>query len=82
MEKQLTVKEVLEDVRKILGDINVPVSKIEEIGFPISKAIKGITICLDAFNNSTEKQAEQEEELEPAEPRIEIVPAEENEDNA
>ena len=56
MENQTTVKDVLTDVVRTLNEINVPVSKINEIGIPIAMAIHGIELCLDAFRQSEEAQ--------------------------
>lgn len=76
-QKTMTVEEILVDVRKMLGDIEVPASKIEQIGIPIAKAINGIQVCIDAIKRANAEKAQQE-----AKPEIELVPAEESEDNA
>ena len=63
-ENPMTIKDVLTDVTKVLGDINVPASKIEEIGIPIAKAINGIKACIDAMNRDEEERAKKETVLE------------------
>ena len=62
-ERQLTVKDVLEDVKKVLGGIEVPATKIESIGIPIARAMNGIQMCIDAMNKDEQKQEEPEFEI-------------------
>ena len=71
--KEMTIKEILIDVCKMLGDIDVPATKIEQIGISIARAINGLQVCIDAMNR--EEQAKEH-------PEISIVPAEEVKDNA
>ena len=77
-QKPITVEEILKDVCRILGDIDVPVAKLETIGIPIAKSINGINICLEAI--CREQKKEEEPEITISDP--EIVPAEASEDNA
>lgn len=63
MENQTTVKDVLTDVVSTLNEINVPMSKLNEIGLPIARAIQGINICLDAFNRQEAQQQKPEIEI-------------------
>lgn len=65
--KEMTMKDILKDVLKMLNDIKIPMSEIETIGIPVGRAINGIQICVDAI-----EKAEQEE----AQPVIELVPDE------
>ncbi len=78
MENQTTVKDILIDVSKLLNGINIPVAMVESIGIPVARAINGIKICIDAFDQ--QKEAEQEKQ----ESALEIVECEntEGEDDA
>ena len=57
----VTVMDVLKDVQKILGEINVPVSQIDSIGIPIARALDGVRICVDAIENGAKEKIEKEE---------------------
>lgn len=72
-ERTVTVEDVLADVRRILGDIDVPVQKLEQIGMPISKAINGIDLCLEAFQREREASAKEE----PVDIDVSFVPEDE-----
>ena len=68
--KPITVKEVLEDVRKVLGEITLQGGSdlkalVENVGVPIARAINGIQICLDAINRESQESTEPEFVLEP-----------------
>ena len=78
----MTVKDVLTDVTKMLSEINVPATMIESIGIPVAKAINGISICIEAMEREQQMAAEREKmAAEQAEPVIELVPEQkENED--
>ena len=78
--KPTTVKDVLEDVKAILGNISIPATQIESIGIPVAKAINGIKVCIDVFNREEELDRQQQEAQE--EPEIEIVPVEESAEDA
>lgn len=71
----MTVREVVEQVKKNLGEINVPVAQMQAIGFPIAQAIDGLDAVLKAWDEQ-EKQEQQEQPEEP-ELKLEVVPAEE-----
>lgn len=65
MDNQMTVKDVLNDVIKLLNGINIPVSMVETVGIPVARAINGINLCINAFDEQEKaKQAEQEPEIE------------------
>lgn len=68
MENQTTVKDILIDVNKMLSEISIPVSMIENIGIPVARAISGIQLCIDAFE---QQKKEQDDEL-----KMEIVDVE------
>ena len=61
-EHKMTVKDVLIDVQRILSDLKIPVKEIETIGLPVSRAVEGIKLCLDAFNK--EEMAQQKHDME------------------
>lgn len=54
--KEMTVKDVLTDVNKVLNGINIPISMLESIGMPIARAISGISICINAITEEEQKQ--------------------------
>ena len=58
MENQLTIKDVLVEVTKILNEINVPVSMVESIGIPVARAINGIQLCIDAAETKEKEESE------------------------
>lgn len=75
---QPTVMTILTDVVKMLGDIEVPAAKVEQIGIPIAKCINGIKLCIDAINQAEhqaalEKEKEKEQDEAANEPEIQIV---------
>lgn len=81
-ERPMTIKEVLADVCGILGDINIPASRIDDIGIPIARSINGLKLCLKTIEREETKKQETS-----GEPPVEIgpvtfVPAEEVEGNA
>lgn len=63
----MTVREVVETVKKNLGEINIPVSQMQAIGFPIAHAIDGLDAVLKAWD-----EADKPEPL-----KFEVVPADE-----
>ena len=71
----MTVREVVEQVAKDLGNINVPVSQMQNIGVPIVQAIQGLNAVIQAWDEEDKKK----QEAKPDEPEIklEVVPAEE-----
>ena len=64
MENQTTVKDILIDVTKLLNEINIPISLVENIGIPVARAISGIQMCLDAFERNSANQAAQDDGFE------------------
>ena len=71
--KPMTVNDVLNDVKTILGNISVPVSMIESIGIPIAKSINGIKLCLDTFRAEDEARAQVEAEKAAQEQQAEVI---------
>lgn len=51
-ERTMTIKEILIDVCRMLGNIDVPATKIEQIGIPIARSINGIQVCIDAMDRA------------------------------
>lgn len=72
----MTVREVVEQVKKDLGEINVPVAQMQAIGFPIAQAIDGLNAVLQAWDEEDKQKTEQAKPEEP-EVKLEVVPAEE-----
>lgn len=70
----MTVREVVEQVKKGLGEINVPVAQMQSIGFPIAQAIDGLNAVLQAWDEEDKQNQKQPEE---PEVKLEVVPAEE-----
>lgn len=70
----MTVREIVETVIKDLGSINVPVGQLNSIGMPIARAIQGLQMCVNAWNEEEAKQAAQAQE---DDVKLEVVPAEE-----
>ena len=60
--KVVTVKDILIDVKGMLGDINVLASRIDDIGIPIARSINGIQACLDAIDREETKEEQTQEE--------------------
>ena len=58
----MTVKEIVETVITDLGNINVPVSQLNSIGVPITHAIRGLQLCVQAWDEEAARQAEQAQE--------------------
>lgn len=56
MGESKTIREVLEDVLKILNDIKVPMSEIDNIGIPVARSINGIKACLEAMTENDIKE--------------------------
>lgn len=59
MEKQLTIKEVIELTSKELNSLNIPVSMINSIGAVIAKAVYNLDACIEAMN-AVERQQQKE----------------------
>lgn len=56
----MTVREVIEQVKKTLGNINVPVALIQSIGVPIMQSIHALDVVIQTWD-------EQKKESEPHE---------------
>lgn len=69
--KEMTMKDILKDVLKMLNDIKIPMSEIETIGIPVGRAINGIQICVNAIEKAEQEEAQKAQE---AQPVIELVP--------
>ena len=72
----MTVKEIVEIVIRDLGNINVPVNMLDGVGMPIARAIQGLQMCVNAWNEEDAKQAAKAQD-EDDDVKLEIVPAEE-----
>ena len=66
----MTIKDVLTDIRNQLNEIKIPVSQIENIGIPVARAINGIQLCIDTFQQAESGQGQEPKE---DEPEIELV---------
>ena len=75
MENVMTTKDVLTDVSKMLSEITIPVTQVQNIGIPIARALDGIRICIEAMEKAEKEQAEKEAEK-ADEPKLELVKAE------
>lgn len=80
MNEEKTVLEVLKETVTMLGNLRIPMSEMESIGFPISRSINNIRLCVEAIERNEVKQAEPVN-TEPSEDDIvvegEVVPKEE-----
>ena len=75
-QQQLTITQVLKQIRDGLGDINVPMKHIDDIGIPIARQIAFINGCLDAIADQEKKAlASAEQAPEDTEPVIEVTEA-------
>lgn len=75
----MTVREVIEQVKKDLGEINVPVAQMQSIGFPIARAIEGLDAVIQAWDDEDKQNREKQETQEQSnrdEPKIsfEVIP--------
>ena len=68
----MTVKEIVETVIKDLGGINVPVSQLNSVGMPIARAIQGLHLCVQAWDEEAAKQAQDDDDG----VKLEVVSAE------
>ena len=55
----MTVKDALIETKKMLENIQVPMSMIEQIGIPLARGISNISQCIEAMNKA---EAEKEQE--------------------
>jgi len=58
MGEQVTVKDVVMKTIKTLEEIRVPMSMMQEIGFPISGAISNLKACCEAWDRDEAEKAE------------------------
>lgn len=60
MNEEKTVLEVLKETVAMLGNLRIPMSEMENIGFPIGRSINNIRLCVDAIerNEAQNKQKE------------------------
>lgn len=73
MEQRLTFTQILEQIRDGLGEINVPMKHIDDIGIPIARQIAFVNGCLSSIAEQEQKAreaAEQVQEKVPEEPAI------------
>lgn len=56
----MTVREVVEQVKKTLGNINVPVALIQSIGVPIMQSIQALDVVMQTWDEQ-EKQSKPHE---------------------
>ena len=63
----MTVKEVLDETKKMMGNIAVPMNLIEQIGVPLARCINNITQCIDAMDKAEKKAEENTETVAQAE---------------
>ena len=71
----MTVREVVEQVITDLGNISIPLAKMESIGFPIERARQNLGAVIRAWD---EEDKQKKEQVNPEEPEVkfEVVPAE------
>ena len=60
MENRMTIEQVLEATRNLLGAINVPAALIEQVGIPIKNAIGNLNLCIGAIRENTGEKEEAE----------------------
>ena len=67
MEESRTIQDVLDGVIKRLSNIKVPMSEIDDIGFPIAVSINEIKACVVAIveneKNTSDDQNNSESEI-------------------
>lgn len=85
MENQVTVKDILIDVKNILNNISIPASILTEESVPVIKAYKvpidhavyGLDVCIKAIERSEkeleEKRKKEQDESSEDGPEIEVV---------
>lgn len=64
----MTVREVVEQVKKDLGEINVPVAQLQSIGFPIARAIEGLDAVIQAWDEEDKQNREKQKAQEKPNP--------------
>lgn len=58
MNEEKTVLDVLKETAIMLGNLRIPMSEMENIGFPIGRSINNIRLCVDAIERNEAKKAE------------------------
>lgn len=58
MNEEKTVLEVLKETVAMLGNLRIPMSEMENIGFPIGRSINSIRLCVEAIERDEAKKAE------------------------
>jgi len=61
MEK-LTIEEVLKITIKGMKEIEIPVTMVEKIGIPVSRAIHNLEECVIAIERDSKEKAEENED--------------------
>lgn len=72
--KAMTVEEVVHDVIAELSGIRVPAGMIDDIGIPVSRAIRNLRLCVEAWER--EARAAGQDPGEDGAPAIELFPEE------
>ena len=49
MEERMTVEEVIKVTVRLLGEIQIPVTMIDQVGAPIRAAVNNLNACLNAM---------------------------------
>ena len=49
MENKLSLEQALEMTRNSLAELNIPVTLVNQIGIPVSRAISNLDACIDAI---------------------------------
>ena len=62
MNEEKTVLEVLKETVTMLGNLRIPMSEMESIGFPISRSINNIRLCVDAIERNEAQNKQKEED--------------------
>ena len=57
----MTVRDAVESIIKDLGEIPVPISQMESVGFPIARSIQNLKSICAAWDAEEARQAQQEE---------------------
>lgn len=64
MTEQKTVLEVLKDIVSTLSNLRIPMSEMENIGFPVARSINEIRLCVEAMEREDEKKKAEAEKQE------------------
>lgn len=55
----MTVREVISVTMKLLGEIQVPVAFIRQIGIPINDAINNLQMCINAYEEADNEKRQE-----------------------